>query len=55
VELRHVQSEDNTSNINSKNTSAEIQQKLANKLYDGVPLVHVIEDRGERIRRMSHW
>ena len=47
VELRHVRNEDNTSDIDSKNTSAEIHQKLANKLYDGVPLVHVIEDLGE--------
>jgi len=42
VELRHVRSEDNTSDINSKNTSVEIHQKLADKLYEGIPLVHVV-------------
>ena len=47
VELRHVRSEDNTSDINSKNVSAEIHQKLADKLYEGVPLVHVVEDSSE--------
>jgi len=29
VELRHVRSENNTSDINSKNTSTEIHQKLS--------------------------
>jgi len=41
IELRHVRSEDNTSDINSKNTAVEIHQYLADKMYEGIPLVHV--------------
>ena len=43
VELWHMQSEDNTSDINSKNMMVEIHGVLADKLYEGVPLVHVID------------
>ena len=43
VELWHVRSEDNTSDINSKNTTVEVHGMLADKLYEGVPLVHVID------------
>jgi len=38
VELRHVPSEDNTSDINSKNVKTETHLKLAERLYEGLTI-----------------
>ena len=40
-ELRHVKTDDNTSYINSKNTKIEIHKKLADHLYNGLPIAEV--------------
>ncbi len=46
VEIRHVRSENNTSDINSKNTKVEVHSKLADKLYEGLPMAEVDTDQG---------
>jgi len=43
VELRHVRSEENSSDINSKNVTVETHQRLADRLYEGLPLVYIEE------------
>ena len=50
-ELQHVKTEDNTSDINSKNTKIEIYKKLADQLYNGLPIAEVKE--GSSIKRKS--
>jgi hypothetical protein len=42
-ELRHVKTDNNTSDINSKNTKIEIHKKLADQLYNGLPIAEVKE------------
>jgi hypothetical protein len=41
VELRHVRTENNTSDVNSKNTLTETHLKHAERLYDGTALVDI--------------
>jgi hypothetical protein len=43
--------DDNTSDINSKNTKIEIHKKLADRLYSGLPIAEVKES--SRIKRKS--
>jgi hypothetical protein len=45
IELRHVRSEENTSDINSKNTKIEIHTKMANRLYEGLIIAEVDDKR----------
>jgi hypothetical protein len=40
-ELRHVRTEENTSDVNSKNTKLEIHKKMADHLYNGVIVAEV--------------
>jgi len=44
VELRHVRSEDNSADINSKNTKMETHEKHAKKMYDGLVMVEFVDD-----------
>lgn len=44
VELRHVKSENNVSDVNSKNTKVETHKRHADRLYEGIPLVQQVED-----------
>ena len=46
VELRHVRSEENAADINSKNTKIETHQKLAKRIYEGLPIA-IREDSRE--------
>ena len=46
-ELRHVRSEENTSDINSKNTKIEIHKKMADRLYEGLVVAQVDSTRKE--------
>jgi hypothetical protein len=39
VELRHIRSDENISDINSKNTKVETHEKLSSKLYEGNILI----------------
>ena len=41
VELRHVRSENNTSDVNSKNTKIETHQKMADRLYGGLVIAEI--------------
>ena len=41
AELRHVRSENNTSDVNSKNTTIDTHEKHATRLYEGLALVEV--------------
>ena len=41
AELRHVKSEDNTSDINSKNTKIETHTRLSNKVYEGMTIAEL--------------
>jgi hypothetical protein len=50
-ELCHVKTDDNTSDINSKNTKIEIHKKLADWLYNGLPIAEVKE--GSSIKRKN--
>jgi hypothetical protein len=45
IELRHVRSEENTSDINSKNVATDAHVRLADQLYEGLPLVRVEDDK----------
>ena len=40
-ELRHVKTEENTSDINSKNTKIDIHKKMADRLYNGLIMAEV--------------
>jgi hypothetical protein len=40
-ELRHVKTDDNTSDISSKNKKIKIHKKLADRLYNGLPIAEV--------------
>jgi hypothetical protein len=44
-ELRHVRSEENTSDVNSKNTKIEIHKKMADRLYEGLTIAEVDADK----------
>ena len=51
AELRHIRSEDNPSDLNSKNVSVETHKRLSDRVYEGVALVRlnkedVAEDTG---------
>ena len=41
VELRHVRSEENTSDVNSKNTKIETHRKMADRLYNGLVIAEI--------------
>jgi len=44
VEVRHIRSEDNPADVNSKNTKVATHQKHAKKLYEGFILANPIEE-----------
>jgi hypothetical protein len=46
-ELRHVRTEENTSDINSKNTKVDIHKKMADRMYSGLVVAQVEGDDGE--------
>ena len=48
AELRHVKSEDNTSDINSKNTKIETHTKLSNKVYEGMTIAELEQDEDKK-------
>jgi hypothetical protein len=51
-ELRHVRSEENTSDINSKNTKIEIHKKMSDRLYEGL-VVAQVDSSGKEDQRKS--
>ena len=53
IELRHVRSEDNTSDINSKNVALETHTKHANSLYNGLALVRVNDKFKEEAKKSN--
>jgi hypothetical protein len=50
-ELRHVKTDNNTSDINSKNTKIEIHKTLADRLYNGLPIAEIKE--GSSVKQKS--
>ena len=54
VELRHVRSEDNVADINSKNIRTEAHVGHAAKLYEGLPLVDIHGSSPDHSRRISN-
>ena len=53
VELRHVRSEDNTADINSKNTKVETHKKFAKSLYEGFALAYALEEDVATVNQAS--
>ena len=53
VELRHVKTDKNTSDINSKNTKVEIHKKMADRLYNGLAIAEVKYDNSDTNKRLS--
>ena len=41
--MRHVRSEENTNDVNSKNTKIETHTKMADRLYEGLVIAEVSE------------
>jgi hypothetical protein len=54
VELRHVRSEDNVADINSKNIRTEAHVGHAARLYEGLPLVDIHGSSPDHSRRISN-
>jgi hypothetical protein len=52
-ELRHVKTDENTSDINSKNTKIEIHKKMAERLYSGLAIAEIKADSSETNKRLS--
>jgi tRNA U38,U39,U40 pseudouridine synthase TruA len=52
-ELRHVKTEDNTSDINSKNTKIDIHKKLAERLYNGLAIAEMKKVTGKSDSKSS--
>ena len=48
VELRHVNSDDNPADINSKNIRKELHLKHQDKIYEGLILAYPIEEDVEQ-------
>jgi hypothetical protein len=53
VELRHVKTDENTSDINSKNTKVDIHKKMAERLYNGLAIAEVKYDNSDTNKRLS--